>query len=76
VTANTVHTELAKLAMDSVADTVIIPMQDLLGLGAACRMNHPATVNGNWVWRLRSSDITPEVIAYLAEMTRSSERAV
>ena len=31
---------------------VVVPMQDLLGLGTAHRMNTPATVEGNWAWRM------------------------
>jgi 4-alpha-glucanotransferase len=36
----------------SKAQWVIFPMQDLLHLGADTRMNRPATVTGNWSWRL------------------------
>jgi len=39
-------------AMMSAAETVIIPVQDLLGLGAEARMNSPGTDAGNWQWRL------------------------
>ena len=34
-------------------ELVIIPAQDLLGLGSEARMNRPGTVNGdNWKWKL------------------------
>jgi 4-alpha-glucanotransferase len=36
----------------SVANLAIAPVQDLLGLGTAARMNHPGTTQGNWEWRL------------------------
>lgn len=39
--------------MKSVADTVLFPMQDVLGLGSEARMNTPGTLGGNWTWRLR-----------------------
>ena len=39
-------------AFASVADTAIVPMQDLLGLGEESRMNYPGTVGGNWLWRM------------------------
>jgi len=55
VAAGEVHRELILLAMRSVARACIVPMQDVLGLGAAARMNYPSTVTGNWVWRM-----TPE----------------
>jgi len=44
-----------RLVMASVAKTVIIPMQDLLGLDESARMNIPAATEGNWSWRLASS---------------------
>ncbi len=37
-------------AMSSVADTVIIPMQDYLGLGNEARINAPSTKDSNWSW--------------------------
>jgi len=42
---------LIRSALASVADAAIIPMQDLLGLGAGHRMNTPGTTKGNWQWR-------------------------
>lgn len=38
--------------MKSVADTVLFPLQDVLGLGSEARMNTPGTLGGNWTWRL------------------------
>jgi 4-alpha-glucanotransferase len=35
----------------SVADTVILPFQDLLGLPSSARMNVPGVAAGNWEWR-------------------------
>ncbi len=43
---------LIRLAMGSQAATAIVPMQDVLGLGRAARMNRPGTPRGNWNWRL------------------------
>ena len=42
---------LVELALASKADTAIIPMQDILGLDGAHRMNTPGTVEANWQWR-------------------------
>jgi len=39
------------MAMASVANTCILPMQDILGLGSDSRMNTPGTPKGNWEWR-------------------------
>jgi 4-alpha-glucanotransferase len=43
--------------MKSVANTVLFPMQDVLGLGSEARMNTPGTLGGNWTWRLRADDL-------------------
>jgi 4-alpha-glucanotransferase len=44
--------ELIRLAMSSVADMAVVPMQDLLNLGAEARMNLPGKSKGNYRWRL------------------------
>ncbi|KAI3704317.1 hypothetical protein L1987_74534 [Smallanthus sonchifolius] len=46
---------LIRAAVASVAQTSIIPMQDILGLGSSARMNIPATQSGNWGWRIPNS---------------------
>jgi len=43
--------EIIRLAYASVADTVLIPMQDLLNLGSDARTNLPGRAEGNWTWR-------------------------
>lgn len=64
-----VHWEFIRLAMVSVADQVIIPMQDILGLGGDSRMNRPSIGEGNWEWRLRPDQITQSIAERLLEMT-------
>jgi 4-alpha-glucanotransferase len=44
--------KLIRLLYSSVADMVIVPMQDVLGLDSDSRMNTPATNSGNWSWRM------------------------
>lgn len=63
-----VHEEFMRLAMMSVANTVIIPMQDVLGLDESARMNRPATVNGNWQWRLLPSHLKTSITRSLRAM--------
>jgi 4-alpha-glucanotransferase len=46
--------------MKSVADTVLFPMQDVLGLGSEARMNTPGTLGGNWTWRLSADGLRDE----------------
>ena len=50
---------LIRAALASVAQTAIMPMQDLLGLGNEAKMNTPGTIKGNWTWRF-SWDQVPE----------------
>jgi 4-alpha-glucanotransferase len=69
VSAEEIHWDLIRLALMSVADTAIIPMQDLLGLGDDARMNRPAVAHGNWEWRLLPKQITRSLIANLSAMT-------
>jgi 4-alpha-glucanotransferase len=74
-TAETISRDLIRLAMMSVADTAIIPMQDLLGLGEEARMNKPASKTGNWVWRLLPHQLTPDLQEHLLAMTEIYGRA-
>jgi 4-alpha-glucanotransferase len=69
LTVENIHRELIRLAMMSVADTAILPMQDLLGLGEWARMNRPAREKGNWQWRLMPEQITPPLAKELLELT-------
>jgi 4-alpha-glucanotransferase len=63
-----------RLAMSTVANTVIVPVQDVLGLGSEARMNRPGVPDGNWTWRLEEGMLTPGVLAELGEMTGTFER--
>jgi len=69
-----VHWQLITLALRSVADTVILPMQDILGLDEACRMNIPGTVDHNWQWRLLPSQITTSLTKQLAKLVKENQR--
>ncbi len=59
-----------RTAMASVCDLAIIPLQDYLGLGAEARMNTPSLLGGNWAWRARAEDLTPELAARIARLTK------
>ncbi len=71
---NEIHWDMIKLALASVADMAIIPMQDILGLGADARMNIPGTADGNWAWRYRSEMITKKIIKRLKTLTELFSR--
>lgn len=74
VSATDISWTMIRLAMMSVANTAIIPMQDLLGLGAEARMNDPSKTDGNWYWRLDKDPITEEMIDRLREITETYGR--
>jgi len=59
--------QLIRTAYASSADTVILPMQDILNLGGEARMNFPGTLGNNWTWRFTWDQVQPE----LAEKYRS-----
>jgi len=66
--------EFVRLAMMSVADTVIVPLQDLLALGSEARMNRPATGEGNWQWRMQEDAITTALTRRLRMVTTTYGR--
>ncbi len=60
--------DFIRLALSSVADIAIIPMQDVLSLGSEARMNLPATIGNNWRWRMTADQLKPELAARLRQM--------
>ena len=64
-----INWKFIRLALMSVADTAIIPMQDVLGLGSEARMNVPSTAEGNWCWRFIPDRLTEEITDRLRELT-------
>jgi len=64
-----IHWDMIRAALASVADISIIPMQDILGLDSAARMNIPGEAEGNWRWRFRADQLTAEVKERLADLT-------
>ena len=68
-TGEEVHWDAIRATFASVADTVIVPLQDVLGLGSAARMNMPGIARGNWTWRVRPGEVGPLVRERLAEIT-------
>lgn len=52
----------------SVANLAVVPMQDLLQLDDAARMNTPATTSGNWQWRMMPSDLRVDIAHRLRDL--------
>ena len=66
---------LMELAWSSAAALAIVPLQDVLNLGAETRMNVPGRVEGNWRWRCPGDILSVVVIERLRELTRVSNRS-
>jgi 4-alpha-glucanotransferase len=69
-----IHWDMIRAALSSVAETAIIPLQDLLGLDSSARMNLPGTGTGNWSWRMKPGAISKTVEDRLALMTKLYDR--
>ena len=65
-----IHWDFIRAVLSSVADTAILPVQDLLGLGNEARMNLPNSSSGNWSWRVEAGAFTEEIAGKLLELTR------
>ncbi len=69
------HWAFIRMAYTSVARLAIVPLQDVLGLGSATRMNTPSRSDGNWGWRVDAGALTREVAEKLGALTRVCDRA-
>lgn len=74
VNKNTVHWQMIKMALESKSNIAIIPLQDVLGLDQASRMNIPGTASGNWRWQIAELPIAQDIISQLASITIESSR--
>jgi len=68
--------DFVRAVLASVANTAIVPLQDLLGLGTEGRMNLPNTTEGNWSWRFKPNALTAEIGVRLKELTELYGRSV
>jgi 4-alpha-glucanotransferase len=74
VPEKTVSFQAVKLAEASVADLCLVPLQDVLGLGAEARMNCPSQSFGNWEWRVTEAQLKSEWLRQFGEVTVESSR--
>lgn len=70
-----INWSLIRLALSSIADIAILPVQDILGLGTIARMNFPGKEEGNWGWRYRSGALNQEIGDRLNSLTNLYGRA-
>lgn len=65
-----IHWDFIRLALQSVADTCIIPVQDYLGLGRESRINIPSTLGNNWCYRMEEGDFTTVLTDKIYKLTK------
>jgi len=66
--------DFIRLAFASVANIAIVPMQDILSLDTDARMNTPSLASGNWQWRFKWDQVTPEIKDRLKRFTELYQR--
>jgi len=69
-----INLDMIKALSASIANTVIFPLQDVLGLDGTHRMNFPGTASGNWEWRFSWEQISDRQTAELAALTERERR--
>jgi 4-alpha-glucanotransferase len=69
-----IHWVMIRTLLASVADTAIVPLQDVLGVGSEGRMNLPGTSSGNWRWRYRAEELTLGIGSRLRQMVETYDR--
>ena len=75
ISAEGIQWDLIRLALSSIANQAIIPLQDVLGLGNEARMNFPSVAEGNWEWRYQAGALRDELRDRLKVLTRFNGRA-
>jgi 4-alpha-glucanotransferase len=68
------HWDLVRTLHASVANTTIVPLQDLLGLDGGARMNVPGTASGNWRFRAPAAAFAPALAERLLALSDAYER--
>ena len=65
---------LIRMAYASVAQTVIVPLQDLLSLDGDARMNSPGCSDGNWGWSMGTLTLSKSLVSFLKDLTKTFDR--
>ena len=65
---------MIRTAMSSRSDLAIFQMQDFLGLDTTARMNTPATLEGNWQWRMKKGADSSELARRIFSLSKMFDR--
>lgn len=69
-----IHWDFITALQRSKAGAVIVPLQDILGLGSEARMNTPSTLGGNWSWRFEWAQLSSDIRQRLRKVVAASRR--
>lgn len=69
-----IHWAMMRAAFASVANTALVPLQDVLGLGSDTRMNLPGRQSGNWSFRFTWDQLPATLTARLRELAHTYDR--
>ncbi|HEY3039847.1 MAG TPA: 4-alpha-glucanotransferase [Pyrinomonadaceae bacterium] len=70
-----INWDFIRAVLASVANSAVVPLQDVLGLGTEARMNLPNSTEGNWAWRYKLGVLTEEIEMRLKDLTQLYGRA-
>jgi len=73
-TAAEIAWSVIRLAMGSVAELAIVPMQDVLGKDGRARMNVPGEPSGNWGWRMAPGELDPDLARAVSRVVEATGR--
>ena len=70
-----VNWSMIEYSLQSKALTVMVPLQDILGLGSEARMNTPGTVSDkNWSWRMTTNNLNDSMVERMKKITKKANR--
>lgn len=69
-----INWDMIRALSASIANTVIYPLQDVIGLDGSHRMNFPGTASGNWEWRFAWNQLDEQKTTFLATLTAQDQR--
>ncbi len=76
-TIENIHWEIINFALRTSSNTVIIPLQDILGKDSSARFNIPGTLStGNWSWRMCEGQLTPSIKEKLTDLIKNNYRNI